>query len=73
MEVSTAPRPASTVTEAPSWDWRRELTSLDAALAEVERQTAWDWRRDLAELETRLDQLAHKHGITSPALRPGTI
>jgi hypothetical protein len=73
MIVSTATRPVTQATEVPSWDWRRDLTSLDAALADVERQCAWDWRRDLAELEDRLDQLAQKHGIISPELRAGLV
>ena len=73
MNVSTTYRPTAQASELPVWDWRRELTSLDAQLTEVERQTAWDWRRDLAELETRMDQLAQKHGLTGPTLRSGTI
>jgi hypothetical protein len=61
MEISQVTRPAP---DAVSWDWRRELRTLETAIADVERQGAWDWRRELAELEAGLDQLAVKHGLT---------
>jgi hypothetical protein len=64
MELTQVTRPPH---DAPNWDWRRELKTLDAAIADVERQGAWDWQRDLAELEAGLDQLAHKYGLAEPA------
>ena len=69
MDVNAVTHPAPEQATTTSWDWRRELKSLDAALTDVERQVAWDWRRDLAELEARMEQLAIKHGL-SPKLEP---
>ncbi|MDB5097269.1 MAG: hypothetical protein JWM80_1690 [Cyanobacteria bacterium RYN_339] len=61
MEATTSIRPTS---DAISWDWRRELTTLDAALTDVERQGNWDWRRELADLEASMDQMAKKLGLS---------
>lgn len=62
MEAMHATLP--TPTEVSNWDWRRELRSLDAAIAAVETQGSWDWRSELAALEAGLDQLASRFGLT---------
>lgn len=64
MEAIQATRPAQ---DAPNWDWRRELKTLESAVADAERQGSWDWRRDLAELEEGLDRLAAKYGLAKGA------
>jgi hypothetical protein len=62
MEAMHATR--STTAEIQNWDWRRELRSLDAAIAAVESHGSWDWRSELAELEAGIDQLASRYGLT---------
>jgi hypothetical protein len=47
------------------WNWRAELTALEATMAHVASRSAWDWRQALSDIESDLERIASRLAATS--------